>query len=180
MTKRLYKNYGKDDLSEIRCSKLKDIRLETQIRGGVVPFGRRDGKVYFFMGLDDISGDYSDFGGGIKSRENELDAAFRELEEESLGVFGKWTKKNCDNMNVIYSDMTFIIMLDLGDISDPSHYVDQFNLSISKEFQSFRKEMRDIVPLDKDGFINTIQNTEKIWSKIRKILNGGIEFIKST
>lgn len=52
-------------------------------RAGVIPFTIHKGTMMFCLGIDKRSGDYTDFGGGSKEREDAIMAAIREFKEES-------------------------------------------------------------------------------------------------
>ena len=55
-------------------------------RAGVIPYCIRDDKIYFLMGIDDGTSEYSDFGGASKQGETALQTALRELKEETGGL----------------------------------------------------------------------------------------------
>ena len=63
-------------------------------RSGVIPYIIKDSQLFFLLGVDRVTLDLTDFGGGIKAKESVVDAAFRELCEESCGLFGETIKKD--------------------------------------------------------------------------------------
>lgn len=62
-------------------------RLKVQ-RCGVIPYTIFNDKIYFLFGRDSKFNELSDFGGGIKKRENTLSGGVREFQEESNSLFG--------------------------------------------------------------------------------------------
>jgi hypothetical protein len=82
-------------------------------RAGVIPFVVEDDEIYYCMGVDAKYGELTDFGGCIGDRESALDAALRELEEESLGVFNfrdSCTKEIIQKTSVaIYNDIGVVV-----------------------------------------------------------------------
>jgi hypothetical protein len=83
-------------------------------RAGFIPFTDINGKRYFCLGIDAKYGTLTDFGGGVKRHEHFIEAACRELKEESLDIFDftsdesmeqikKYTKTVYDeNMAIIF------------------------------------------------------------------------------
>jgi hypothetical protein len=65
-----------------------DHEKKTPVRAGVIPFTVRDHRLHFLLGIDRRTRELTDFGGGVKNTETMLDAAFRELLEESCKIFG--------------------------------------------------------------------------------------------
>lgn len=57
------------------------------IRSAVVPYCVNETGIHFLLGIDRRSGDVTDIGGGVKTREFALDGAERELNEETIGIF---------------------------------------------------------------------------------------------
>jgi hypothetical protein len=44
-------------------------------------------KIYYLIARDKISGEWNDFGGGVKKNETVLEAGYREFQEESRNIF---------------------------------------------------------------------------------------------
>lgn len=57
------------------------------IRAGVIPYTLRDHKILFLLGIDRRTRELCDFGGGVKIDEDFVTGAYRELHEESCGIF---------------------------------------------------------------------------------------------
>lgn len=56
-------------------------------RSAVVPFVVNNGEIHFLFGIDQQSGEITDFGGGIKKNEIILESAIREFKEETKEIF---------------------------------------------------------------------------------------------
>jgi len=72
-------------------SKIKDLQLDNsfkRIRGGIILYCiHPNGTTMLGMGIDRISKEITDFGGGIKRDETFIEGSLREFNEESLDVF---------------------------------------------------------------------------------------------
>lgn len=68
--------------------------------GGILPYSKHDGKIYFLFGRETKrskykdSGLYSDFGGSKEHSETQRQTALREGYEETLGLLGNKKKLN--------------------------------------------------------------------------------------
>ena len=56
-------------------------------RAGVILYFYDKGEIYFIMGLDKNFKEWTDFGGSVDDKETGAQTAFRELKEETLGIF---------------------------------------------------------------------------------------------
>jgi 8-oxo-dGTP pyrophosphatase MutT (NUDIX family) len=65
------------------------------IRAGVIPyrFNPVTGELSFLLARHSSSKELGDFGGGVRKNESALQAAFREFDEETLGVFSEFYSK---------------------------------------------------------------------------------------
>ena len=76
-------------------------------RASIIPYISTKNSLWFLFGFDAKSVDVTDFGGGVKMYENDFDAAWREFNEETKGIFSKeYTKENlnqCVSLNKSYS-----------------------------------------------------------------------------
>jgi hypothetical protein len=63
--------------------------VEDVTRAGIVFYTTIGGKLYYLLGIDSKSGNYSDFGGRVERHErgNFYETAVRELHEETTGLF---------------------------------------------------------------------------------------------
>jgi len=74
-------------------------------RSGVIPFTIKNDIIYFLLGIDRATGDFTDFGGGVKSTENAVDTAYREFKEESCYIFDNYiTKKDVEDSIVLVNE----------------------------------------------------------------------------
>lgn len=82
-------------------------------RAGVIMYTKYLDQVYFGIGVDTLSGEYTDFGGGIsykdKKDKNVVLGALREYEEETLGIFGNLTYEDVQDCTVIYNHQNLIL-----------------------------------------------------------------------
>jgi len=68
------------------------------VRAGVIPYTIYNNQLYFLLGIDRKTRELTDFGGGVKSTEGLLEAAYRELHEETCGMFaGRVTRQHLQN-----------------------------------------------------------------------------------
>lgn len=56
-------------------------------RCGVIPYTVVNNIVYFLCAIDTKTGDYCDFGGGVKRTETAIEGGIREFREESISIF---------------------------------------------------------------------------------------------
>lgn len=73
--------------------------------------GREDGEeVYFAFGVDEQSGDLTDFGGGVKKNETTTQSALREFDEETLGTLSMCARDLTFGGHVAVYDRTMAIL----------------------------------------------------------------------
>lgn len=58
-------------------------------RAGVIPYTIYKKNLFFLLGIDRETRDFTDFGGGVKSTESIYEGALRELNEESCNIFSQ-------------------------------------------------------------------------------------------
>lgn len=146
-------------------------------RAAVVPYTIRSGKIHFMMGIDKKYKDISDFGGGVKKNENPLNAALREFEEESIGIFPKdmyssLVKKHthiaavADNINTRYVKSMCCLFIPVDE-----EWIDKslskFNKRItnSTHLSKCQMEIGDILWISEDNIHMEI--TTRMWKSIR-------------
>ncbi len=80
---------NKDGIPIISLSKWIDSDHKEIVRAGVIPYAVVGRVVHFCFGIDTMSGDYTDFGGGFSQKKDNspIAAALRELREESQYIF---------------------------------------------------------------------------------------------
>lgn len=108
---------------------------QQQSRCGVIPYFIFNEEMYFILGMDEKTGDLTDFGGWIgKNDSNSLAAALREFNEESLNTFGNidWQNESLQDMIVVYSTSMMIIFA-------------HFDIDIQKTFNLFERRRDKIL-----------------------------------
>jgi hypothetical protein len=90
-------------------------------RAGIIPYYTVDGKLYFCLAQDRQSGDYTDFGGGVRiSKEDCVGGAVREFKEESFRIFGTINRTKLRSCPAVISGNTMVIFAKLEPIDfDP-------------------------------------------------------------
>ena len=172
---------------EVHTSVLKNVKMEVDgpTRSGVIIFTKKDGKTYFALGVDSIYGDLTDFSGGIKKGEGVLSGGLRELEEESLGVFGKLSVEDVKECMGFYSN-NMLIMFVKRDI-DMDECKKTFGERLQKKMCEKKNnddkegeniEVNQIVWLDTKEFLDSIQGRgRRLYSRVRRILSKVVEVI---
>ena len=143
------------------------------LRSGVIPYVKRRGDIYFLLGVDTETGEWSDFGGGVKSNENALFGGLRECFEEIRGIIdfhelglirhAIYERKSKQKVCIMFSEVT----------------KKGFFQNARKEFHkkgrsSSYQEMRDVVWLSSEEMLRMSRLTyrkSKIWSRIRYVLS---------
>jgi len=165
-----------------KVSYIKDIDLKNikPSRSGVIIYTVQSNKTYFILGLDTKSGDITDFGGGVSlKKETVLSGGLRELEEESLGIFGQISVDEINNCLAIYDNENIIMFIRL-------------NIDINGKYQEFltrikgmnNPEVKDLRFYDKKSFINLVEGNmvgNIMYDRIRNLLSAAkkeYEFLK--
>lgn len=82
-------------------------------RAGVILYTKINNIIYFGIGVDTITKEYTDFGGGISYKEkydkNVITGALREFNEETLDIFGEVTYDDVSDSLAIYDYHNLII-----------------------------------------------------------------------
>lgn len=88
---------------------------KSQRRCGIIPYVFRHNRPEFCVAKDYKTRDYTDFGGTRQARETTLETAFRELEEESAGIFSlsPERRKNIMSEPCIYNNKMLIVFVHL-------------------------------------------------------------------
>lgn len=149
-------------------------RNTRSIRAGVIPFTIKDNQLYFLLGIDRNTRELTDFGGGVKSTESVVDAAYRELFEESCKLF---------NGDIFKTDITSSIA-----ITDYMHNITIFFVHVNSswlqraelEFSNHQKKLvgkkyNELVGIkwinDQDfEMIAFDRRNQSMWIRIQNIL----------
>lgn len=178
---------------EIHTSVCKNIKLgdETPVRSGAIIYKQYKGKTYFCLGVDSRYGDLTDFAGGVKKDEMILEngiitGGLRELEEESLGIFGKLSFKDVsENLGFYSSNMLIMfIKLDVDIEATQKDFISKVERMKSKIVGDFsigkELEVSEICWMEKDDLLESISGRGKrLYSRVRKILSKVTEIISA-
>lgn len=131
---------------------------------------------YFFLGEDTATGELTDFGGGVqyKSGESIIQAALRELAEESLCCFGKITKESIDESTVVYDNNMAIFFIPVN--VDRHSVIHDFHNTV---LYAFRPEVKGIVAASRSMFYKFVNGDTvyigdkqyELYSRVRKLLS---------
>ncbi len=140
-------------------------------RAGVIPYTTIGSSLYFCLGIDTVTGDYTDFGGGYSSRRDSspVATAIRELNEESQKIFNVnheqlergWYLRT-------YSDL----ILFMGCRSEVA--LASSSLFRQKVKSALRPEVRGIVWINSTEMMLELQGS-KFYSRVRDLLLPKIE-----
>lgn len=102
-------------------------------RAGIIPYYTVDGdKFYFCLAQDRVSGDYTDFGGGVKiGRETCIAGAIREFKEESFKIFGNVDATALRSCPAVVNNNTLVLFVKF-DVTDFDFLRSKFNQIKSK------------------------------------------------
>jgi hypothetical protein len=138
-----------------------------QRRAGVIVYSVIDGKLMYCMGVDNVWGQISDFGGGVRKEDkNVVTAALREFFEETLGVFGIYFEDEVQDCFCIFSEVMFIMFIHLDMVDDVSLLFDQ------RRSKFLTTEMRCLKWLSHKDFINYIESSQnELFHRVQKLLS---------
>jgi hypothetical protein len=167
---------------EICTGVLKNIKMTADgpIRSGAIIYTHYCGKTYFCVGQDSIYGDLTDFSGGKKQNETVIEAGLRELEEESLGVFGKITTSDvresmgfyCTNMLIMF------IRRDVDIAKTKKEFAESLQKKLAKTSPGDSIEVNDIVWLETKEFVDILNGKgRRIYSRVKRILSKVVDII---
>lgn len=97
-------------------------------RGGIIPMIKRGGYTFYGLGLDQSSGDITEFAGGREGKDKDmLETALREFEEETFGIFNI-TREMVEEQNndVLFDNYSCIFFVEIGN-KNMMGIVDKFN-----------------------------------------------------
>ena len=177
-----------DNNFEIHTSVCRNVKIknENPVRSGAIIYTHYQGKTYFCLGVDTNYGDLTDFAGGVKKDEMVMEngvivGGLRELEEESLGIFGDLSFQDVANQLSFYSSNMLIMFIKLnvdmnetkGDFLQKAGKVGDF--VCNKDL-----EVSDIQWLEKSDFLESISGRGKrLYSRVRKILCKVVDIVSA-
>ena len=156
------------------------MEIENQIgqyvRAGIIPYTiDNNGKLYFLLGIDEATGELTDFGGGVKQDENVFQTAHREFIEESCNVFDNVvTVQDIKNSPVIINgkrnSALFFVRVN-------NSWLEKANvvfINNRKKVPLLKKyfEMSDIMWLSENNFVQIVFDSKckYMWSRIQNII----------
>lgn len=152
-------------------------------RAAILPYTivNMDGedKILFLFGIHSGTNEITDFGGGVKKYENDLIASFRELNEESKGIFEKSIfipDLNTCIAAVKDTERTemSVIFVPIYNRNNCSENIKKFK-NISKSGECYN-EIEKLVWVKETDFtkilnLSTTSTKYTMWSRIRKFYN---------
>ncbi len=147
-----------------------DWTIQKQRRSGVIVYTMYKGQIYFLAGIDTASGNITDFGGGIKLKEETpLTGGLREFVEESCGIFGNIKENDVLDQIVIYTKDLVIMFIHINFNIDRA--MTEFNYRISK---ITNPEVSGLILMNLEQFTQIIRgetlNERIMYDKIRTVL----------
>lgn len=153
--------------------------LPTNKRAGVIPYTVFQGRLFFLLGIDRKTHEYTDFGGGCKNNETLLDGAWREFQEETCGVFSMFDKSCLISSIAVCNESkdSAIFFLEvppvLLDIAPPLF------MNIQKE-NSLNKKCLENISIqwvdDEDFRDMAFKRSKLMWARINRFLNENTEW----
>ncbi len=147
-------------MSVVLAKRLSEIRLR---RGSIVPYVKYDDSIYLMLGIDAITNEITDIGGGVKKYESNLTASIRELKEETKGLLNLSPHQILfdvavivDNETVIFHELTINEKISLEQFSDVSFHNKAMN------------EIKRLIWVDYSDFLDLLRPKSNMWDKIKK------------
>ena len=130
-------------------------------RAAVMPYTfDKDNRLLFLVGKDKNSGDITDFGGGRKKYEYSLNAAIREFNEETSGVFSPYIHATSCNE---YTTNPAIIDDDLS-LATLFIYIPYDVINSKIEHFTENKEVRSLHLVSRSFLVNN----KGVWGRIQR------------
>jgi len=173
---------------------IKKLEGKKTIRAGVIPYTLTNQNLYFLFGVDELTSEFTDFGGGVKINEDCVEGAIREFKEETYEFLPKENyDKNSEEFNksIAITDEDRMTMIFLKVDSKWLTNSEKKFFDNKKKSKLRYHEIKNIVwvsenelkKLIKNPFPNFFDNKKKgvLWSKIRNFLEfyNNDEFYKS-
>jgi len=185
-----YSHYNKFEKKEPKESKslvkkclVKDLDLNVvkPQRAGVIMYTKINDLLYFGLGVDTLSGEYTDFGGGIsykdKNDKNVIEGALREYNEETLGIFGNLNYNDVVDCNVIYNYHNLILFRYVA--VDFDNILLQFNIEYNNKIkQGILPEVCNIKWLTLKEFKDVVATRGKIFHRVQCFLQLAGDFTR--
>lgn len=132
-----------------------------------------NGEKRYLLGIDNDSGDHSDFGGHPEPEDRDsIDTAMRECPEETLGVLPKIDRRQLSNDVAIFRDDVMIILTRLN--YDPTTVIKLFEQRKKKQE---RLETVRLVEVDRETLLKMIKTTGTLYELIRILLRDALKVV---
>jgi hypothetical protein len=157
---------------EVFTTTVKNVKMtgDGPIRSGAIIYTHFQGKTYFALGQDSVYGDLTDFSGGKKQGESIIEGGLRELEEESLGVFGKVLVSDVKDCMGFYTNNMLVMFIHLD--VNMQRIVEEFDKRLGEKSENENLEVNQIVWLEKSDFLNSIEGKgRRLYSRVRRLLS---------
>jgi hypothetical protein len=154
-----------------------DLSVVKPQRAGVILYTVHNNSVYFGLGVDCLSHDLTDFGGNVhKNKENVIEGALREFEEETLGIFKKITINDIKQYPVVYDSKNLIIFIHVS--VDPNKVSEVFNNKFKNVLKTsiLMPEVCGITWLSWKDFYYSINNKGVLFFRVQKFLSKSNDF----
>ncbi len=157
------------------------IRLQNKKRfqrAGIIPYIIENGIKYYCMGIDTKFKNLTDFGGGCGKSEYFLQAAIRELNEESLGIFNISDFDEVKrSSSCTYDDTVIVVFYELKDI-DKNKIILEFNKrlndinspEISKILWIQEEILKQIIDMKEDSIKIDDVEYPRVYSRIKNLI----------
>lgn len=153
--------------------------VHTVTRAGVIPYTIRYGKVYFLLGVDAQTGEYTDFGGGVKINESVIAGAYREFCEETCEIFrndvNEMSLIRTPKVTTVFSTcVIFFVYINNKWLKETKEkfYENKEKLKGIKKYS----EIKDVEWIEEKFFRKMVynQSCKLMWKRIKCIINQNI------
>jgi hypothetical protein len=158
-----------------------DLDMIRPQRAGVIMYTKHNNYIYYGLGIDTLSGEYTDFGGGIsykdKKDKNVIMGALREYKEETLAIFGDLTYDDVKDSTVIYNNHNLILFKYVE--VDPSISINMFLIEYNKKLNEGEiPEVCDIKWVSTREFKELISTRGKMFYRVQCFLQQAGDFTR--
>jgi hypothetical protein len=120
-----FKRFKKSRVTKTTVKKI-DCKYIRPQRAGVILYSKSSKFTIFSFGVDSKSHELTDFGGGVeynKRKENAIEGALREFNEETLDIFATLKYEDIMDCNVIYDENNLIIFIPINEKIETINYI---------------------------------------------------------
>lgn len=179
--KDIYKYHKPENTNVVRKCKVSelDLNIVKPQRAGVIIYTKIDNEIIFGLGVDTLSKEYTDFGGGISYHKdkNVILGALREFKEESLGIFGEVDFNHVLNSYVIYNNNNLIIFYYIN--LNPTVINDVFLLNYNQTVKdNIVPEVCEIKWMNMTEFKKNIATRGKMFHRVQVFLQQSGELLR--